>query len=326
VLRMFEEEADKLLHMEERLHKRVKGQDEAVQAVSECIRRSRAGLSDPRRPIGSFIFLGPTGVGKTELAKALAEFLFGEEDAMVRIDMSEYMEKHSVSRLIGAPPGYVGYEEGGQLTEAVRRRPYRVVLLDEIEKAHPDVCNILLQILEDGRLTDNAGRVVDFRNVVIVMTSNIGSPLITPPPARATEEKRREHYEEMREQVFAELQMVFRPELLNRIDEVVVFHSLTEKEIRQIVDLMLDRVGQALAERHISLEATEAAKELLAREGYNPEFGARPLRRTVQKLVENPASSAILRGEFSDGDTIHLDAEDGRVKMSLVVGKANGER
>jgi len=326
VLKMFEEEADKLLHMEGRLHQRVKGQDEAVQAVSECIRRSRAGLSDPRRPIGSFIFLGPTGVGKTELAKALAEFLFGEEDAMVRIDMSEYMEKHSVSRLIGAPPGYVGYEEGGQLTEAVRRRPYRVVLLDEIEKAHPDVFNILLQILEDGRLTDNAGRVVDFRNVVIIMTSNIGSPLITPPPASATEQQRREHYEEMRDRVFAELQMVFRPELLNRIDEVVVFHSLTEREIRQIVDLMLDRVGKALAERHISLEATEAAKELLCQEGYNPEFGARPLRRTVQKLVENPASSAILRGEFSDGDTILLDAEDGRVKMSLLVGKANAER
>jgi ATP-dependent Clp protease ATP-binding subunit ClpC len=322
VFRMFEEEADKLLHMEQRLHERVKGQEEAVQAVSECLRRSRAGLSDPRRPLGSFIFLGPTGVGKTELAKALAEFMFGEEDALVRIDMSEYMEKHSVSRLIGAPPGYVGYEEGGQLTEAVRRRPYRVLLLDEIEKAHPDVFNILLQILEDGRLTDNAGRVVDFRNVVVIMTSNIGSPLITPPPAEATEEQRREHREEMRNRVFAELQMVFRPELLNRIDEIVVFHSLTEKEIREIVDLMLARVAKALAERRMWLEATEAAKELLAQQGYDPEFGARPLRRTVQKLVENPISSAILRREFSDGDTILLDAEEGRLKPSLLVGKA----
>jgi ATP-dependent Clp protease ATP-binding subunit ClpC len=324
VFKMFEEEAEKLLQMEERLHERVKGQDEAVQAVSECIRRSRAGLSDPRRPIGSFVFLGPTGVGKTELAKALAEFLFGEEEAMVRIDMSEYMERHSVSRLIGAPPGYVGYEEGGQLTEAVRRRPYRVVLLDEIEKAHPEVFNILLQILEDGRLTDNAGRVVDFRNVVLVMTSNIGGALITPPPPKASEAERRAHYEEMREQVMGQLQAAFRPELLNRIDEIVVFHSLTEREIREIVDLMLNRVRAALAERHIALESTDAAKELLARQGYDPQFGARPLRRTVQKLVENPASSAILRGEFSDGDTILLDAEGDQLKLSLLVGKAAG--
>jgi ATP-dependent Clp protease ATP-binding subunit ClpC len=319
VMRMFEEEADKLLHMEERLHERVKGQDEAIRAVSECIRRSRAGLSDARRPIGSFIFLGPTGVGKTELAKTLAEFMFNDEEAMVRIDMSEYMEKHSVSRLIGAPPGYVGYEEGGQLTEAVRRRPYRVVLLDEIEKAHPDVFNILLQILEDGRLTDNTGRVVSFANCVLIMTSNIGSHLIQPPPRGATPEQRAAHYEEMSAAVFGELQMAFRPELLNRIDEIIVFHPLTEDEIGQIVDLMLGRVRAALAGRHIGLEVTDAAKHLLAVQGYNPEFGARPLRRTIQKLVENPASSAILRGEFSAGDTIVLDAENGSVKLSLLV-------
>jgi len=322
VMRMFEEEADKLLHMEERLHERVKGQDEAVSAVSECIRRSRAGLSDARRPIGSFIFLGPTGVGKTELAKSLAEFLFDDEDAMVRIDMSEYMERHSVSRLIGAPPGYVGYEEGGQLTEAVRRRPYRLLLLDEIEKAHPDVFNILLQILEDGRLTDNAGRVVDFSNTVIIMTSNIGSPLISPPPASGGEQERKAHYEEMREAVFSELQAVFRPELLNRLDEIIVFHSLTEGEIRQIVELLLTRVRQALAPKHISLEATDGAKQLLATKGYDPEFGARPLRRTIQKLVENPAAGAILRGEFSEGDTIVLDDEGGELKLSLLVGTA----
>ena len=321
VTRMFEEEAEKLLHMEERLHERVKGQDEAIRAVSECIRRSRAGLSDPRRPIGSFIFLGPTGVGKTELAKTLAEFLFSDEEAMVRIDMSEYMEKHSVSRLIGAPPGYVGYEEGGQLTEAVRRRPYRVILLDEIEKAHPDVFNILLQILEDGRLTDNTGRVASFANCVLIMTSNLGSHLIEPAPTGATPLERAEHYEQMSAAVFAELQLAFRPELLNRIDEVIVFHPLTEQEIGEIVDLMLARVQAALAGRHISLEVTEAARQLLAERGYSPEFGARPLRRTIQRLVENPASSAILRGEFAEGDTIVLGAEHGEVKLSLLVGR-----
>jgi ATP-dependent Clp protease ATP-binding subunit ClpA len=255
------------------------------------------------------------------LAKALAEFMFDDEDAMVRIDMSEYMEKHSVSRLIGAPPGYVGYEEGGQLTEAVRRRPYRVVLLDEIEKAHPEVFNILLQVLEDGRLTDNTGRVVDFSNCVLVMTSNIGSHLIEPPPPNATPEQRAEQYRQMTDAVFAELQRVFRPELLNRIDEVIVFHPLTEDEIGEILDLMLDRVRGALATRHIGLQVTEAARALLAEKGYSPEFGARPLRRTIQKLVENPASSAILRGEFSDGDTALLDAQDGALRLSLLVGQ-----
>ncbi len=332
-LRMFEEEAQKLLEMEARLHQRVKGQDEAVVAVSEAIRRARAGLKDPRRPIGSFIFLGPTGVGKTELAKALAEFLFDDEEAMVRIDMSEYMEKHSVSRLIGAPPGYVGYEEGGQLTEAVRRRPYRVILLDEIEKAHPDVFNILLQILEDGRLTDNTGRVVDFKNTVIIMTSNVGSEYIRPvggtigfrledrkkSPHEVTEEERKREYERMRDQVTEALREVFRPELLNRIDEVIVFHALTETEILQIVELMLDRVRQALADRDIKLQVTPAAERLLAERGYDPTYGARPLRREIQKTVENTIASALLRGEFTDGDTILLDVVDGEIRPSLVV-------
>ncbi len=319
VSRMFEEEAEKLLQMEDRLHQRVKGQHEAVVAVSEAIRRARTGLKDPRRPIGSFIFLGPTGVGKTELGKALAEFMFDDEDAMVRIDMSEYMERHAVSRLIGAPPGYVGYEEGGQLTEAVRRRPYRVILLDEIEKAHPDVYNILLQILEDGRLTDNTGRIVDFKNTVIIMTSNIGSQHITTPPENASEERVAEHYEQMRETVTGELQQHFRPELLNRIDEVIVFHSLTSAEIRSIVDLMLSRVEQRLGERDISLEATDAAKDLMAERGYDPQFGARPLRRVIQKLVENPISAGILRGEFAEGDTILVDEQDGELALRVKV-------
>jgi len=319
VTRMFEEEAQKLLRMEERLHQRVKGQDEAVVAISEAIRRSRAGQSDPRRPIGSFIFLGPTGVGKTELAKALAEFLFDDEDAMVRIDMSEYMERHAVSRLIGAPPGYVGYEEGGQLTEAVRRRPYRVILLDEIEKAHPDVFNILLQILEDGRLTDNTGRVVNFNNTVLIMTSNVGSQYISPPQPDWDAEKRQSHYEEMRDEVVTALRDVFRPELLNRIDEIVVFHALTEAEILEIVDLMVARVRKALEQRGMSLQLTDGARRLLAREGYDPAYGARPLRRVIQKQVENPISSAILRGEFAEGDTIQVDAQEDAIKLRLVV-------
>lgn len=331
VSKMFEEEAQKLLEMEKRLHERVIGQEEAVSAVSEAIRRARAGLKDPRRPIGSFIFLGPTGVGKTELAKALAEFLFDDEDAMIRIDMSEYMEKHSVSRLIGAPPGYVGYEEGGQLTEAVRRRPYRVILLDEIEKAHPDVFNILLQILEDGRLTDNAGRVVDFKNTVIIMTSNIGSEYIKPVSTGPTigfealskdtiraadEEERQRQYAQMRQRVMQALEQTFRPELLNRIDEIIVFHSLTEKELLQIVDLMLRRVEQALAERHIKLHVTEAARQWLAKEGYDPVYGARPLRRVIQKQVENRIASALLRGDFTDGDTINVDVQNEEITLS----------
>ncbi len=324
VLDMLEEETHKLLDMERRLHKRVKGQDEAVRAVSEAIRRARAGLSDPRRPIGSFIFLGPTGVGKTELARALAEFLFDDEDAMVRIDMSEYMEKHSVSRLIGAPPGYVGYEEGGQLTEAVRRRPYRVILLDEIEKAHPDVFNILLQVLEDGRLTDNAGRVVDFSNTVVIMTSNIGAREIMDSDhigfkagtSDDDDERRRQlNYERIKARVTEALKRTFRPEFLNRIDEIIVFHPLSEAEMLEIVDLMIERVQDNLAERGIKLEITTAAKQLLAEEGYDPKLGARPLRRVIQKQVENPVANAILRGEFQEGSTILIDAGDGRIEV-----------
>jgi ATP-dependent Clp protease ATP-binding subunit ClpC len=322
VQRMFEAEADKLLRMEEQLHERIVGQDAAVRAVSEAIRRSRAGLKDPRRPIGSFLFLGPTGVGKTELARALAEFLFDDEDAMVRIDMSEYMEKHSVSRLIGAPPGYIGYEEGGQLTEAVRRRPYRVILMDEIEKAHPDVFNVLLQILEDGRLTDNAGRTVDFKNTVVILTSNIGSEFITPPDPSWGEPEQERHYEEMRARVLEELRLALRPELLNRIDEVIVFHALNKGQVEQIAGLLLNRVRQALAERDMRLEVTPPALELLARDGFDPAYGARPMRRTIQRLIENPVASAILRGEFKEGDTIVADAEDGRIELRLAVGTA----
>ena len=316
---MLEDEAEKLLHMEERLHQRVKGQNEAVRVVSEAIRRSRAGLKDPRRPIGSFIFLGPTGVGKTELAKALAEFLFDDEDALVRIDMSEYMEKHTVSRLIGAPPGYVGYEEGGQLTEAVRRRPYRVILLDEIEKAHQDVFNILLQILEDGRLTDGQGHTVDFSNTVVIMTSNVGTQSLLPPNPEWDETERREYYDHMRETLLQELAGIFRPELLNRIDEIIVFHPLSREEILQIVDLMLNQVARRLSERHISLEASQEARELLSEKGYDPAFGARPLRRVIQREVENPIASAVLRGEFTEGDTILLDVEDGGLTLRLKI-------
>jgi len=316
VSRMFEEEAAKLLHMEEKLHERIVGQEEGVTAVSEAIRRARAGLKDPKRPIGSFIFLGPTGVGKTELARALAEFLFDDEEAMVRIDMSEYMEKHSVSRLIGAPPGYVGYEEGGQLTEAVRRRPYRVILFDEIEKAHPDVFNILLQILEDGRLTDNAGRIVDFKNTVVVMTSNIGSAWARP---LGFGKGPRLSFEQMRERMLEELQRTFRPELLNRIDEVVVFHALSREQIKLIVDLMIAKLGQRLAERRISLQLTEAARDLLAEQGFDETFGARPLRRTIQRLVENPISKGILDRTFQEGDTVIVDAEEGKVVARVLV-------
>ncbi|NIM06369.1 MAG: AAA domain-containing protein [Armatimonadetes bacterium] len=321
--RMFEAEASKLLRMEEELHRRVIGQEEAVSAVSEAIRRSRAGLKDPKRPIGSFIFLGPTGVGKTELARTLAQFLFDDEEAIVRIDMSEYMERFSVSRLIGAPPGYVGYEEGGQLTEAVRRRPYRVVLFDEIEKAHADVFNILLQILEDGRLTDAAGRAVDFKNTVIIMTSNVGS--MHSEAAIGFERREGTDYEKMRSRMLEELRGTMRPELLNRIDEIIVFHPLGEKEIEQIVDLMVNRVADSLADRGMKLRLSEAARKLLAEKGFDPVYGARPLRRTVQRLVENPVSKGILEGQFRDGDTVVLDVEDGNIVPRLLV-SAGGEK
>ena len=305
VNRLLEGETNKLVHMEERLHERVVGQDEAIQAVSDAVRRARAGLKDPRRPIGSFLFLGPTGVGKTELARALAEFLFDDENAMVRIDMSEYMEKYSVSRLIGAPPGYVGYDEGGQLTEAVRRRPYQVVLLDEIEKAHPDVFNVLLQVLDDGRLTDNQGRTVDLKNTVIIMTSNIGSSAIAASGTGLGEAA----YETMKRDVTDALRDHFRPEFLNRVDEVIVFHALTETDLERIVELLLADLAGRLATQEIGIELTPAARALIVREGTDPTFGARPLKRTIQRLVENPLARAIVAGEFRPGDQVVADAD-----------------
>jgi len=305
VNRLLEGETNKLIHMEERLHDRVVGQDEAIQAVSDAVRRARAGLKDPKRPIGSFLFLGPTGVGKTELARALAEFLFDDENALVRIDMSEYMEKFAVSRLIGAPPGYVGYDEGGQLTEAVRRRPYQVVLLDEIEKAHPDVFNVLLQVLDDGRLTDSQGRTVDFKNTVIIMTSNIGSSAIAATGGQAGDEA----YESMKREVTDLLRQAFRPEFLNRVDEVIVFHGLTEADLERIVDLLLVDLERRLAGAEIELDLTAAAKALIVREGTDPAYGARPLKRTIQRLVENPLARAIVAGEFKPGDRVTADAD-----------------
>src|SRR5687767_5529847 len=305
VNRLLEGETAKLIEMEDRLHRRVVGQDEAIQAVSDAVRRARAGLKDPRRPIGSFLFLGPTGVGKTELARALAEFLFDDENAMVRVDMSEYMEKFAVSRLLGAPPGYVGYEEGGQLTEAVRRRPYQVILLDEIEKAHPDVFNVLLQVLDDGRLTDGQGRTVNFKNTVVIMTSNIGSAAIAATNARAGDTA----YEQMKHEVTEALRSQFRPEFLNRVDEVIVFHALTETDLSAIVDLLLADLGRRLTQQDITLELTAAARALIVREGTDPAFGARPLKRTIQRLVENQLARALVAGEFRPGDRVTADAD-----------------
>ncbi|GAB5603776.1 ATP-dependent chaperone ClpB [Thermus sp. FJN-A] len=302
VAKLLEGEREKLLRLEEELHKRVVGQDEAIRAVADAIRRARAGLKDPNRPIGSFLFLGPTGVGKTELAKTLAATLFDTEEAMVRIDMTEYMEKHAVSRLIGAPPGYVGYEEGGQLTEAVRRRPYTVILFDEIEKAHPDVFNILLQILDDGRLTDSHGRTVDFRNTVVILTSNLGSPLILEGIQKGWP------YERIRDEVFRVLQQHFRPEFLNRLDEIVVFRPLTKEQIRQIVEIQLSYLRARLAEKRIALELTEAAKDFLAERGYDPVFGARPLKRVIQRELETPLAQKILSGEVKEGEGVVVDA------------------
>jgi ATP-dependent Clp protease ATP-binding subunit ClpB len=288
--RLLEGETEKLIHMEERLHVRVIGQDDAVSAVSNALRRARSGLQDPDRPIGSFVFLGPTGVGKTELARALAEFMFDDERAIVRLDMSEYQERHTVARLVGAPPGYVGYEEGGQLTEAVRRRPYSVVLLDEIEKAHMEVFDVLLQILDDGRLTDGQGRTVDFRNTVIIMTSNVRSA--------------------------DQLRDVFRPEFLNRIDEIIEFHALSREQLGEIVELQLRRLRDRLAERGLSLELTDAAKELVTEAGWDPTYGARPLKRALQRLVENPLALRLLEGEFAEGDTVRVDAQNGELAFA----------
>jgi len=310
--KMLEGEMQKLLRIEEDLHNRVVGQDDAINAIANAVRRGRAGLADPNRPIGSFIFLGPTGVGKTEVARALAELLFDDEHSMIRIDMSEYMEKHTVSRLVGAPPGYVGYEEGGQLTEAVRRRPYSVLLLDEIEKAHPDVFNILLQLLEDGRLTDGQGRTVDFRNCVVIMTSNLGSQLIAevPPEADSTT------WDRVREAVLAELRTSFRPEFLNRVDDIILFSRLDRAQLRQIVTIQLRGVRDRLAARKLTLSVTEAAVDALAEEGYDPTYGARPVKRVIQRRLQDPIAMAILEGRFSEGDTVAVDANDGQITIS----------
>ncbi|GBD20761.1 Negative regulator of genetic competence ClpC/MecB [bacterium HR28] len=314
--RLHTEESERLLHMEEALHERVIGQDEAISTLARAVRRARAGLKDPRRPIGTFIFLGPTGVGKTLLARALAEFMFGSEDALIKIDMSEFMERHTVSRLVGAPPGYIGYEEGGQLTEAVRRKPYSVILLDEIEKAHPEAFNILLQIMEDGNLTDAKGRRVDFRNTILIMTSNIGAELIQREGtlgfavAEDPAKKAQIDYQAMKDKVLSQLKQTFRPEFLNRIDAVIVFHPLTPEHVRQIVDLELKRIRKQLAEQQIGLEVTDAAKDLLAKRGYDRQFGARPLRRIIQNLIEDPLAEAILAGRFKPGSTVLIDVRD----------------
>jgi ATP-dependent Clp protease ATP-binding subunit ClpC len=318
VTRMLETEREKLVDMETRLHERVIGQNQAIAALADAIRRARSGLKDPRRPIGSFIFVGPTGVGKTELAKALAEFMFDSDEAMTRVDMSEFQERHTVSRLIGAPPGYVGYDEGGHLTESIRRRPYQVVLFDEIEKAHPDVFNALLQVLDDGRLTDGQGRTVDFRNTIIIMTSNAGTEhLRASPIGFSTRDQRQDQMDmsEARQKVDDALKQTFRPEFLNRIDEVVVFHPLSLEELAQIVELQLAELEERLSERQIHLQLTQAAKDLIVQEGYSPIFGARPLRRTVQRMVETPLSQALLRNEINHGDTVIVDVEDGKLTL-----------
>jgi len=324
VSRLAEEEAERLLRLEEILHKRVIGQDEAVSAVSRAIRRERAGLKDPKRPIGSFIFLGPTGVGKTELARALAEALFGDEDAMIRLDMSEYMERHTVSKLIGAPPGYVGYEEAGQLTEKVRRRPYSVVLFDEIEKAHPEVFNVLLQVLEDGRLTDAQGRTVDFRNTVVIMTSNVGAASTRFGRLGFTASESEDKYREMKDSVMRELRRTFRPEFLNRIDEIIVFHPLSRDDIKKIVDLMINEVNNRLKEHEMEVVLTEEAKEVLVSEGFSEEYGARPLRRAIQRFIEDEISEGLLEERFKQGDKIQAYAEDGKIKLKKLEGAAVG--
>ncbi|MDD2282400.1 MAG: ATP-dependent Clp protease ATP-binding subunit [Eubacteriales bacterium] len=317
VTRLAQEESQRLLNLEAELHKRVIGQQEAVHSISRAVRRARAGLKDPKRPIGSFIFLGPTGVGKTELARALAEAMFGDEDAMIRLDMSEYMEKHTTARLIGAPPGYVGYDEGGQLTEKVRRRPYSVILLDEIEKAHPDVFNTLLQVLEDGILTDGQGRRVDFRNTIIIMTSNVGAHLLRQDKVLGFRpEGEGQNYENMKEQVTGELKRTFRPEFLNRIDDVIVFHALDRQHIHSIVDLMLAELAGKLKEFDLTISVTEAARNLLVDQGFDPTYGARPLRRAIQRLIEDEISEELLKGSFAAGENILVDAAEGKLTFS----------
>jgi ATP-dependent Clp protease ATP-binding subunit ClpC len=325
VFKLTEAESAKLMHMEDDLHKRVIGQQPAIEVISKAIRRSRAGLKDPKRPSGSFVFLGPSGVGKTELARTLAEFLFDDEDSMVRIDMSEYMEKHSVSRLVGSPPGYIGYDEGGQLTEAVRRKPYCVLLLDEIEKAHPDVFNILLQILEDGRLTDSRGRTVDFRHALIIMTSNIGANEIarnTPMGFSTSDDETGVSYDDMKSKIMGELKKVFRPEFLNRLDDVIVFHKLQKSEIKQIVEMLLLRLRHQLAERELQLDLTEAAKDLLVEKGWDPAMGARPLRRAIQRYIEDPLADFVLRSQVPAGATVVAGVDsDGEIELTVIKAK-----
>src|SRR5690242_17300158 len=325
VFKLTEAETQKLMRMEDELHKRVIGQHAAVEVISKAIRRSRAGLKDPKRPTGSFVFLGPSGVGKTELARTLAEFLFGDEDSMIRIDMSEYMEKHAVSRLVGSPPGYIGYDEGGQLTEAVRRKPYCVLLLDEIEKAHPDVFNILLQILEDGRLTDSQGRTVDFRHAIVIMTSNIGASEIarnTPLGFAVSDDETGITYDDMKNRIMGELKKVFRPEFLNRIDEVIVFHKLTKEEVKEIVELLLRHIRESMAERELSLNLSDDAKDLLVEKGWDPAMGARPLRRAIQRYIEDPLADKVLASTMEPGSTVEVgkaaDGEDPEVKIEIV--------
>jgi ATP-dependent Clp protease ATP-binding subunit ClpC len=319
---MMESEAEKLLHMEERLHERIIGQDEAIRAVSDAIRRGRSGLKDPSRPIGSFIFIGPSGVGKTELAKALAWFMFDDEDALVRIDMSEYREQHTVSRLFGAPPGYVGYEEGGQLTEAVRRRPYRVLLFDEIEKAHPEVWNALLQILDDGRMTDGQGNVVDFRNTVLIMTSNLGTEYVRKGGTLGfLQQKSDDEERETHDKIEKALKGAFRPEFLNRIDEIIMFSPLSIEEMKEIVELQMKEVQERLSEHNITVELTEAARSWLAKEGYDPAFGARPLQRAIQKFVESPLSVELLEGKYKDGATVQVDVDEKENKLVFQTGQ-----
>jgi ATP-dependent Clp protease ATP-binding subunit ClpB len=314
VSKLMEGEVAKLIQMESRLHDRVIGQDDAVTAVANAVRRSRSGLSDPNRPVGSFIFLGPTGVGKTELARALAEFLFDDEAALVRLDMSEYQEKHTVARMLGAPPGYIGYDEGGQLTEAVRRRPYSVVLFDEIEKAHPDVFNVLLQILDDGRLTDGQGRTVDFRNTVLIMTSNLGSQLIQEMSGRP--------FEDVRDAVLGVLRDHFRPEFLNRVDEVIVFTPLTQDQLGAIVDIQLARLQKRLDERKVTLDVNEAARKLLVERGWDPVYGARPLKRTIQRMVQDPLALQLLEGKFNDGDAVEVGVKGGELNFTRAKARA----
>jgi ATP-dependent Clp protease ATP-binding subunit ClpC len=329
VFKLTEAESQKLIRMEDELHKRVIGQEEAIVAVSKSIRRARAGIKDPKRPTGSFIFLGPSGVGKTELARTLAEFLFGDEDAMIQVDMSEYMEKHSVSRLVGSPPGYIGYDEGGQLTEAVRRKPYSVVLLDEVEKAHPDVFNILLQILEDGKLTDAQGRKVDFRNTIVIMTSNIGAATISKNQTLgfSVGDDSGLSYDEMKDRIMGELRKVFRPELLNRIDEVIVFHKLTREEIMTIVELMMKRLRDQMGQHEAVIELTDSAKELLVDKGYDPTMGARPLRRAIQRFIEDPLADFVLGRELGAGSTILVDRKnDDEVDITVIPAEITPEK